>query len=71
MTTVHAEQALFLANQMVPCAVHVGLGFSTVSSVKSASLISVHDYIRIHQLVFKTWDIKSDYKWTQFTKTFF
>ena len=37
MTTVHAEQALFLANQMVPYAVHVGLGFSTVSSVKSAS----------------------------------
>ena len=61
MTTAHAAQALFLAKQMVLCA--VGLGFSTVSN-KS---LSMHDYAYPS---IGTWDIKLNCKWTLFCQSF-
>ena len=47
IATVHAAQALFLANQMVPYA--VGLGVYTVLNERQ----SICDYMHIHRFVFK------------------
>ena len=52
MATVHAIQAIFLVKQMIPYAVWPG--FPTVLNKHRF----VHDYIYIHQLVFKSMGYK-------------
>ena len=47
MATVHAVEVLFLAKQMVPCA--LGIWIHTESSVSH----SMYDYMHIHLLEFK------------------
>ena len=64
MVTVHAAQAVFLAKQMVLCA--IGLGLSTVSSEHC----SLHDSMCIHQLAFKKQNIKLNCTWTLICQNF-
>ena len=65
MATVHAAQALFLAQQMVSCA--AGFGFTTAYQASTIPCVTICVSIVWH---FKAQDIKSNHKWTSIHQSF-